>query len=239
MKDLSPAADMAWRIAAHEAASAGYRFIEKEHLLVGIVSIEKVIADGPEKAGLDQKPWQELKEEHSLLKRVLRSQGLDQTKLRRLIRKKLGNGGYKHTEKTIHRSEECRALFAKAAAFPDVKLITTLHLAAAIAGKPGDILPGIFSDLDVDPKALRNALLAPPEETPVEANEGRANDKPPQSYLERYGRDLTQAAKEDKLGPFVGRRNELLQVIQTLARSMKRAGRGKLDRDISGKAALN
>ena len=40
-------------------------------------------------------------------------------------------------------------------------------------------------------------------------------------YLDRYGRDLNKAAREGRLGPFVGRRNELLQVIQSLARSMK------------------
>jgi len=218
MKDLSLAADMAWRIAAHEAAASGHKFIEKEHFLIGIVSIEKVIAGGPEQAGLDQKAWQDLKAEHSLLKRVLRSHGIDQTKLRRIIRKKLGNGGYKHTEKTIHRSEECKAVFEKAADIPDLKLITTLHLAAAITGNPGDILTTVFSELKVDPKALRETLLTHAEESPVHANED--NDAA-QSYLERYGRDLTQAAKDGKLGPFVGRRNEMLQVIQTLARSIK------------------
>lgn len=217
MKDLSLAADMAWRIAAHEAAASGYKFIEKEHLLIGIASIEKVIADGPEQAGIKQNDWKDLKAEHSLLKQILRSHGIDQTKLRRIIRKRLGNGGYKHTEKTIHRSEECKAVFAKAAAFPDLKLITTLHLAAAIAGNPGDILTTVFSELKVDPKALRETLLSPP--TP--SNEDQQNNDASQSYLERYGRDLTQAARDGKLGPFVGRRNELLQVIQTLARSMK------------------
>jgi len=221
MKPLSPGADMAWRISAHEAAASEYRFIEQEHLLIGIVSIEKIIADGPDQAGLDQNAWQDLKAEHSLLKRVLRSYGIDQTKLRRMLRKKLGNGGYKHTEKTIHRSEECKAVFAKAAAFPDVKLITTLHLAAAIAGNPGDILTAVFAELGVDSKALRDALLTPPEKAPVEANDKRMDNDASQSYLERYGRDLTQAAKDGKLGPFVGRRSELLQVIQTLARSMK------------------
>lgn len=40
-------------------------------------------------------------------------------------------------------------------------------------------------------------------------------------YLDRYGRDLTQEAREGKLGPFIGRRKELLQVIQTLARRSK------------------
>ncbi|MGD0885243.1 MAG: ATP-dependent Clp protease ATP-binding subunit [Thermodesulfovibrionales bacterium] len=221
MKNLSTGAKIVWRVAAYETGESGYRYIEKEHVFIGILSLEKVIADGPEKAGLDQKAWQDLKSEHSLLKRTLRSYGIDQTTLRRLIRNKLGNGGHKHTEKTIHRSEECKAIFEKAAAIPDLKLITTLHLAAAIAENAGDILTTVFNDLGVDPIALRDTLLAPLEKEPVQANEGQMNNEAPESYVERYGRDLTQAAREGKLGPFVGRRNELLQVIQTLARSMK------------------
>ncbi len=138
-----------------------------------------------------------------------------------MIRKKLGNGGYKHTERTIHRSEECKAVFANAAVMPETKQINILHLAAAIADNPGDILTTGFAELGVDPKALRDALLASREKAPVQTNEDQINNAVSQSYLERYGRDLTQAAKEDKLGPFVGRRNELLQIIQTLARSMK------------------
>jgi len=42
-----------------------------------------------------------------------------------------------------------------------------------------------------------------------------------ESLLEKYGRDLTGEAREGKLGPFIGRRRELLQVIQTLARLSK------------------
>ncbi|MGO9611738.1 MAG: AAA family ATPase [Dissulfurispiraceae bacterium] len=221
MQNLSIGADVAWRIAAQEAAASGYKFVEKEHLFIGILSLEKVTAAGSDQLGKDQNAWQALKEEHSLLKRVLRSHGIDQTKLRRIIRKKLGSAGYKHTEKTIHRSEECKAVFAKAAAIADLKRITTLHLAAAIAENPGDILTSVFADLEVFPSVLRDALLNPPEKAPVQANEGQMNNDAPQSYLERYGRDLTQAAKEGRLGPFVGRRNELLQVIQTLARSIK------------------
>ena len=72
MTNLSLGADMAWRISAHEAAASGYKFIEKEHLLIGLVSIEKVIADGSNQACYDQNAWQELKAEHSLLKGVER-----------------------------------------------------------------------------------------------------------------------------------------------------------------------
>jgi len=61
MQNLLVSIDMAWRIAAHEAAASGYWCIEKEHRLVGIVSIEKVIADGPGHAGFDRDAWQDLR----------------------------------------------------------------------------------------------------------------------------------------------------------------------------------
>ena len=54
------------------------------------------------------------------------------------------------------------------------------------------------------------------------------------SLLDEFGRDLTQEAEDGKLGPFAGRRNETLQIIQTLAQKYSnnpilvgRAGVGK------------
>ena len=41
------------------------------------------------------------------------------------------------------------------------------------------------------------------------------------STLERFGRDLTRLAAEGTLGPVIGRRDELLQLLQTLARESK------------------
>lgn len=54
----------------------------------------------------------------------------------------------------------------------------------------------------------------------VPVGEGPQADMP-KSFLKKFGRDLTRLAEEGKLGPFVGRRQELLQVIQTLARNTK------------------
>jgi len=41
------------------------------------------------------------------------------------------------------------------------------------------------------------------------------------SYLEKYGRDLTREALEGRLGPFAGRRRELLQLIRIFGRHTK------------------
>src|SRR4029077_4697575 len=39
--------------------------------------------------------------------------------------------------------------------------------------------------------------------------------------LERYGRDLTEAARQGKLDPVIGRDNEIRRVIQVLSRRTK------------------
>jgi ATP-dependent Clp protease ATP-binding subunit ClpB len=52
----------------------------------------------------------------------------------------------------------------------------------------------------------------------------RVTDKNPESRyeaLERYGRDLTQAAREGKLDPVIGRDDEIRRVIQVLSRRTK------------------
>lgn len=41
------------------------------------------------------------------------------------------------------------------------------------------------------------------------------------SYLDKFGRDLTALAKEDKLDPVIGRKNEIERVIQILSRRTK------------------
>ena len=41
------------------------------------------------------------------------------------------------------------------------------------------------------------------------------------SYLDRYGRDLTALAREDKLDPVIGRRAEIERVIHILSRRTK------------------
>ena len=48
MANLSPGANLAWHIAAYEAGEAEYHFIEKEHLFIGILSLDKVDAGAAE-----------------------------------------------------------------------------------------------------------------------------------------------------------------------------------------------
>ena len=45
MKIISLSANIAWQIAAEEAENAQYAFIEPEHILIGICSLAKLVAN--------------------------------------------------------------------------------------------------------------------------------------------------------------------------------------------------
>ena len=222
MKPLSPSIDIAWQIAAWEASTAAFQFIEKEHLVIGILSLEKVLAGKPEKAGLDRQQWDRMMGEYAALKEVLRSMELDPAQFRRELRGRLGNGSFQHTEKVIHRSPECKAYFQVAEKLAgNTPEISALHLLAAIVGDPGTLLGQLLLDASVNNAELKKHLL----ESTAHGDQPSADAEIPKekchSFLEHFGRDLTKAARDGKLGPFVGRRNELLQLIQTLARNTK------------------
>src|SRR2546423_1313673 len=67
----------------------------------------------------------------------------------------------------------------------------------------------------VEPAKLRGAVIRG-----VEAG-GGARETSPTPTLDQYGRDLTQAAREGKLDPVIGRADEIEQTIEILSRRTK------------------
>ena len=233
MKRLSLGATLAWDISAQEAAASKSQFIEKEHLFIAVLSLDKVTALRPEALGISPQDWDGLCSEQRALGEVLSRLALDMPALRRAVRNRLGAGNAVRAEKVIHRSEECKALFGRADALSTSEDIRSLHLFAAILETPGPVISSVLNDLAVSIGKLRDLLLTTGsdrlsvkvEERP-EPNQKKNRpvcEEPADSTpcLDRYGRDLTREAREGRLGPFVGRRKELLQIVQTLARSSK------------------
>lgn len=223
MKPLSIVTDIAWQIAVREASAAGSQFIEKEHIVIGILSLTKITAGAPDDMKLDRKQLNAIRAEWAALSEVFSSVSFNTTSYRRELRKKLGKGSHNyHTEKVIHRSPECKAFFKIAAALSrDSGELSALHLLAAIVGEPGAALGSLLTADNIKLSELKKLLIeraAQGFKVPVE--EGPQGDKP-KSFLNKFGRDMTLLAEEGKLGPFVGRRDELLQVVQTLARNTK------------------
>lgn len=229
MKDLSIGSSFTWQIAANEAAAGKYQFIEKEHILIGILSIEKLLMLSPEKVGLKPQDLQTLKLEYDFIAALLRKRKIDATQLRRQLRKKMGNGNYEHAEEVIHRSKICKGIFKRSEELAKASKETScLHLFAAIMDAPQGIIKQVIKAAGAEPSDLREHALAlmdngqNGDRIPVEVHSGEQKvTQASTDYLDRYGRDLTLEAREGKLGPFIGRRKELLNVIQTLARRSK------------------
>ncbi|MGO9890316.1 MAG: ATP-dependent chaperone ClpB [Solirubrobacteraceae bacterium] len=94
--------------------------------------------------------------------------------------------------------------------------VSTEHLLLAIAqhpGKAGDALRGSGATHEQLLKALSE----------VRGSHRVTDENPEEKYraLERYGRDLTEAAAQGKLDPVIGRDDEIRRVVQVLSRRTK------------------
>ncbi|MBW4695274.1 MAG: ATP-dependent chaperone ClpB [Lyngbya sp. HA4199-MV5] len=76
---------------------------------------------------------------------------------------------------------------------------------------------GLFAELKLDETRLRNAI------DQIRGSQKVTDQNPEGKYesLEKYGRDLTQFAREGKLDPVIGRDDEIRRTIQILSRRTK------------------
>jgi ATP-dependent Clp protease ATP-binding subunit ClpC len=253
---LSLAVDVAWKIAAAEAGGAGHPQIERVHLLVGLLSLEKALR-APQGAGeLSPAALDSVRAERADLNEILAGLALDASDLRRALRERAGRGSGA-VPGPISRSPDCKSAFARAERLAGDAGLTCLHLLAAILESPGDAIREVLADRRVPVETLLRRARAfagigpAPERPPGElspaapvvlgiaqaqavadraqaaagaaAPPGSGGDGPEGGtpMLDRYSRDLTRLAAQGALAPLVGRRQELLQVLQTLARSGK------------------
>lgn len=222
MIPLSFPSNLAWQISAREAAAARSEFIEPPHILIGILSLEKFSAQDEELAPAD---GQSLQAEQDNIATLLRDFELDETDLRRALRDALGTGKFERAENVVHRSPASKRIFNRANALAkSAKEITCLHLLAAILEQPDSAIISVLEaeGVALDTLKMRALKMLNLSGEPVKVHGEQNKRKQDEThYLERYGRDLTQLAREGKLGQVIGRRGELLQIIQTLARSSK------------------
>ncbi len=96
------------------------------------------------------------------------------------------------------------------------EFVSTEHLLLALADIDSEA-SRILRGAGATPDALAAAL------TSVRGNRRVTSQDPEGTYeaLEKYGTDLTEAAREGKLDPVIGRDNEIRRVIQVLSRRTK------------------
>jgi ATP-dependent Clp protease ATP-binding subunit ClpB len=96
--------------------------------------------------------------------------------------------------------------------------VSTEHLLLAIASETGQgAASRLLRDLGITRDRILQAL------TSIRGNQRVTDQNPEGKYqaLEKYGRDLTDAARKGKVDPVIGRDEEIRRVIQVLSRRTK------------------
>jgi ATP-dependent Clp protease ATP-binding subunit ClpB len=95
--------------------------------------------------------------------------------------------------------------------------VSTEHLLLGIAADQHSAAGRLLAASGIDREKIYGALQA------VRGGQRVTDASPETKYqaLERYGRDLTQMAREGKLDPVIGRDEEIRRVVQVLARRTK------------------
>ena len=91
------------------------------------------------------------------------------------------------------------------------------HLMLGLFAKPDDTLKALFRECGLTKEKFLTALRE------VRGNRSVTTDSPEDTYdvLKKYGRDLTEAARSQKLDPVIGRDEEIRNVIRSLSRKTK------------------
>ena len=198
-------AEKALEYAQEIAMELGHNYIGTEHLLYGLVE---------EGTGVASK--------------VLQNQGLTSEKVKQSIEEIVGVGEEIEDANQISFTPRSKRVIENAfleARRLGTEYIGTEHLLIGIMKEGDCVATRIMLEEDVNPQGLYNELIKVLSEEGEESNESNSSSNKG-SYnstptLNQYGSDLTRQAKEGKLDPVIGRKEEIQRVTQILSRRTK------------------
>ncbi len=189
----------ALRIAQDTAVSYGNQELREEHLLYGLLSQEGgLTGELLEKMGVGSKGLQN--ETLAIIERLPKVSGLSADKL--YISAELDRA-VKNAEREAEKMKD--------------SYVSVEHLVLGILASPSAALKQIFKDRKITVDAFLSALRS------VRGNRRVDSENPEETYdaLKKYGQDLTELAKNQKLDPVIGRDEEIRNVIRILSRKSK------------------
>ncbi len=186
----------AFQAAQAKAERMGHQEVRPEHLLLGF-----------------------LEQDENIVNAVLTKLGVNSQKIREDLEKALGklpqiSGG------EVYLGTALRQVMNKAQKEADKlkdEYISTEHLFLAMLDKEGSETGRILEENGVRQDAVLQALAN------VRGTQRITDPEPEGKYqsLQRYGRDLTDLARQGKLDPVIGREEEIRRLIQVLSRRTK------------------
>lgn len=95
--------------------------------------------------------------------------------------------------------------------------VSVEHLFLSLLKYPNEALKGLFREYGINRERFLQALST------VRGNQRVTSDNPEATYdtLEKYGQDLVEKARDQKLDPVIGRDDEIRNIIRILSRKTK------------------
>jgi len=209
MYKFTKRAEKAIQIANDIAADLGHNYIGTEHILYGLA-----------------------KEGVGVASKVLENQNVTPDAILEEIETLIGRNGENRGEvETIGFTPRTKRIIENA--FREAKklgsdYIGTEHLLIGIMREGDSVAVRIMLNLNVDPQKLYNEIIKVinDEETISNIDKNQNYTNTTGSYnqtqtLNQFSTDLSKQAKDGKMDPVVGRKNEIDRVIQILSRRMK------------------
>ena len=207
-KGFTKKANEALNIAIEEAGNMGHTYIGTEHLLLAL-----------------------MEEGSGVAATVLKNCGLSENVLSDKIREMVGTGEKMSlspddfTPRTKHVMQAAIMTSAKIGH----NFVGTEHLLIAILSEKDSYAVKLLESAGVSPASVVSALrssLNNPEEKQSFSSEKSSVEQPSSKSsstpeLDKYSRDLTEAAKAGEIDPVIGREEEIQRVIQILSRRTK------------------
>ncbi len=195
---FSEKANMCLNKAVEVAEDSGHTYIGSEHILLGLLETHDSVAG-----------------------KILANRGVTYKKVYDLIRETVGTG--MPTELTpadfTPRSKHIVESALMLANSMKQSLAGTEHLLISICREGNGYACQLLTRAGVTTNALLKDL-ANSESNPKSSGKSSKDNKS-NSQLQKYARDLTALAKENKIDPVIGRDSEIQRVIQILSRRSK------------------
>jgi ATP-dependent Clp protease ATP-binding subunit ClpC len=230
---LSAASRIAFAMGSAEASALGAGDLDSEHLVLGLLKIEDILALGAEALpGITEREWEEAGDETREFRDALLRAGIQPKGSRRALRRILHGSASKREKFSGHRTERCRELFAAAerigSAFWGGATLRPSCLFVAALEQPSSALDLLFSQLGLRKKEVAGSFAGERNADPVRTKEqkgtwGKAStgSGAPTPLIDKIGRDITRLAMEGKIEPAIGRADEIRKIARVLIQKNK------------------
>ena len=192
-------------LGVESAKSFGHKIVGTEHLLLGL-----------------------LKEKDGIAAKVLNKLGVTEDVLENKVIEIEGKNDITTTEVTLSpRSKQILELSGAFANKLKTNYIGTEHILLALAQEGEGLGMRILASLNIDSRDIAESIIDMMgiDNYSIEPKKvSKANSTPESTsskLLDKYGRNLTESAKQDKIDPVIGRKKEIERIIQILSRRTK------------------